>query len=202
MALQAVVDASGVGYGGILTAHSSAPVRFQGTFSREQAAGSGRYWATLEPWSWQPKLALTNFPGPASASRRTTRVLYRVSTTSVAQCKISTTPFGGCSRSVLSFTATYWRSGSLEILSIRRTPCPGSRMLLTGASHPSYIPRRVNGLESSRRSTCLHPTPIITPQFLSAGSYDWVCWRRRLQPQLGRVSARGYGMGFSSRTSG
>lgn len=40
MALQAIVDASGVGFGGVLTAPPSAPVQFQGTFSATEAAGS------------------------------------------------------------------------------------------------------------------------------------------------------------------
>jgi hypothetical protein len=40
VALQAVVDASGVGFGGVLSASRSAPVRFQGTFSETEAAGS------------------------------------------------------------------------------------------------------------------------------------------------------------------
>lgn len=38
--LQAVVDASGVGFGGVLTVPPSPPVQFQGTFSESEAKGS------------------------------------------------------------------------------------------------------------------------------------------------------------------
>lgn len=40
VALRALVDASGVGFGGILSAPKTPPVHFQGTFSEAEAAGS------------------------------------------------------------------------------------------------------------------------------------------------------------------
>jgi hypothetical protein len=76
VALQAVVDASGVGFGGVLSAPRSAPVRFQGTFLETEAAGSSTLHEVLG-YVGAVQLAAQLMPGQLAGAASSSRVIIR-----------------------------------------------------------------------------------------------------------------------------
>lgn len=193
VALHTTVDASGVGFGGVLSAPPLPPSPSKEPSRAKRPGGPTLYEKYWDMWAlseWLHKLSRISLRVPVSVLLATTRAQFLVSTTSAARFNQSTKPCKGFSTSAASCTVIYWSSGFPGRILTKQTPCLERQMRRTGGSPPTFLLKPASALASRPKWICLVQTSTTWPLYLSAVYSRWAVQPWTLSVRIGRKSPR------------